>query len=468
MRWLSKISLFLLFFSIPLNFSPQVSQLKCNFLTAWGNNETNFGTKGKDGEGGKDGQQGRNAENITIFADDSPLNLNLVGHPGEAGKDGGNGNNASCTSQPSSLKSNLRGANGGDGGDGGNGGDGGDGGSITVYTTNKKYLQQILVQANGGAGGTPGKGGNGGNGCQCTQSYWTVDSCSGNPGTPNYVCNTQEFRCFNGEKGNNGRSGRAGREGKMGNLTLINSNKPLAPDRTSASVTMAELKNTGFSLSKNIWETRNGAVSLFAPGSIIADQYVELVERVENSIVFIWNAPQPFEPFAQRLVTLNLKDDRSVEIKIPDDIWLESGVLQRNNITEFFVSNIIQAKEATQLESKGLSGVDSNLRLELIDKAQRSDIVSTQFYLKYSTTLNRDASWRKVSDYTLKYEGEIPSQFINHNGNNFIIDLGKMDIEPEYLKSGTAVKIQIEATRTFGDKSAQQKIEIYDILGPFK
>jgi len=36
-------------------------------------------------------------------------------------------------------------------------------------------------------------------------------------------------------------------------LTLINSSTPLPPDRLSVSVTMAELKDRGFSLSKKIF-----------------------------------------------------------------------------------------------------------------------------------------------------------------------------------------------------------------------
>lgn len=465
MRWLLKFSLITVFFIVP-DFLPPIGKFNFCHLKAFGN-PINFGENGQDGIEGKDGEKGRNMENLTIFVDGSPLNLDLSGQEGLAGEDGEAGKNAICQNQPSNITYNLYGANGGNGGTGGNGGDGGDGASLTIYTTNREYLKQIYVQANGGAGGSPGNGGQGGQGCQCPQPYWTVESCRGKPNEPNYSCYTEEYRCTNGELGKNGRSGRPGRQGKLGSLTLINSDQPLAPDRLSASVSMKELKDRGFKLSKNIWESRTGAASLFSPNSVIADQYLELVERVENSVVLIWNAPQIFTPFAERIVTLQLQDDRSVEIKTPDDLWMETSILQRNNITEIFVFNAIKAREATQLESQGLSGIGLGLQLELIDKAQRSDVISTQFYIKYSVSSSSEARFRRVYDYTIRYKGEIPPQFIRYVGNRFIIDIGQLPIDPKYLEPDTAVEVQIEATRSFGDNSATQKIIIQDVLGPF-
>ena len=466
MRWLGKISLFFVFLLIP-DFFPRFTKSDFCSLVAWGNRAVNFGQNGQDGVDGQNGEKGRDSETLTIFADGSPLNLDLSGQPGLPGEDGVNGEDALCNNQPVNVRHNLQGAKGGNGGTGGNGGDGGSGGSVTIYANNREYLKQIYVQASGGNGGAPGKGGNGGGGCQCTQPYWTVESCTGEPGGLDYACSTIEFRCFNGEDGQNGRTGRPGRQGDLGSLTLINSNQPLAPDRLSASVSMAELKDRGFNLSKNVWENRTGAASLFAPNSVIADQYLELVERIENSVVLIWNAPQSFEPFADRVVTLNLQGDRSATITFPEDLWLETSTLQRNNVTQLFVFNAIKAEEVAKLESKGLSGIGLALELELVDKAQRSDVVSTQFYLKYSVSTSREASYRRVYDYTVKYKGEVPPQFVRYSGNRFIIDIGQLPINPKYLEADTAVEISLEATRSFGNNAATQTIVIRDILGPF-
>lgn len=434
-------------------------------LSAWADNVVKFGKDGQNGQNGKDGQKGRNSENLTIFSDGSPLNLDLVGQKGLTGEDGSPGENSICDTQPLNSNNNLKGARGGEGGNGGNGGDGGDGASLTIYTTDRNSLKQILVKANGGIGGEAGKGGQGGSGCQCTQIFWTIKSCNGNPNSADYSCTTKEYNCTNGEQGQNGRSGSNGREGKIGNLTLINSDKPLAPDRLTASVSMADLKNRGLSLSKNLWENKTGAASLFAPGSIIGDRYLELVQRVEKSIVLIWNAPQSFEPFANTVVNLNLQDNGTVDIKIPDNIWVESSLLERNNVAELFIFNILKQEEATRLESKGLTGNGSNLTLELIDKAERSDIITTQFKVRYSVTKSDEVSYREVFDYSPKYDAEVPPSLIRYSGNRFLIDLGQLPIDSKHLQRNTAVEVQVQAIRSFGTKSATQTITVRQILG---
>lgn len=468
MGWFAKVSLTALFFFI-LNIFPSLNpkSVMC-FLTASANQIIGFGKEGKQGIDGKDGARGRDSEALTIFADGSPLNLDLSGQQGLLGENGVNGENAICENQPVNVNYNLVGADAGDGGTGGNGGDGGNAGSLTVYATDKNYLKQIYVQANGGNGGKPGDGGNGGKGCQCPQPYWVVESCTGRPGDTNYSCSTKEFRCLNGENGKNGRSGRVGRDGKLGSLTLIKTNQPLAPDRLSASVTMAELKNRGFSLSKNIWETRTGAKALFAANSVMDDQYLELIERVENSVVLVWNAPQVFAPFGDRTLTLNLQDDRSVTMKFPPDLWLETNILQRNNVTELFVFNAIKSQDATKLKSKGISGVGLGLKLELVDEAEKSDLIKTTFKIKYSVSNSSEARLRPVNDYILRYEGEIPAEAIRYSNNRFIIDIGQLPIDPRHLEVGRAIQVQLDMKRTFANNSATQSIEERTILGPFK
>jgi hypothetical protein len=215
MGWFAKVSFTALLFLV-LNIFPSLNpkSVMC-FLTASANQIIGFGKEGKQGIDGKDGARGRDSEALTIFADGSPLNLDLSGQQGLLGENGVNGENAICENQPVNVNYNLVGADAGDGGNGGNGGDGGNAGSLTVYATDKNYLKQIYVQANGGNGGKPGEGGNGGKGCQCPQPYWVVESCTGRPGDTNYSCSTKEFRCLNGENGKNGRSGRVGRDGQL-------------------------------------------------------------------------------------------------------------------------------------------------------------------------------------------------------------------------------------------------------------
>lgn len=464
MGWLSKVLLLTFFLSAIDFFSLIKPQTTMCWLKVSANQIVSFGENGKDGREGNDGDKGKNSEALTIFADGSPLNLNLSGQDGLTGENGAAGENALCDNQPVNVNYNLVGADGGNGGTGGNGGDGGNAGSLTIYATDRNYLRQISVQAQGGKGGDPGVGGNGGGGCQCPQPYWTVEFCTGRPGSPDYSCGTREFRCLNGENGKNGRSGRPGREGKLGSLTLINSDKPLPPDRISASVKMDELKSRGFSLSKNVWEVRNGASSLFAPNSIIDDQYLELVERIENSVVLIWNAPQPFELLRDRTLTLELKDDRTVEIKVPTDIWLQTNTIPKRNVTELFVFNAIKASEATQLTSKGVTGTGLGVQWTLVDTAERSDLIATSFTLRYSVSNSGEARLRPVSDYVLRFEGEIPPTMVRYSNNRFVLDIGQLPIDPRHLEVGRAIQLDLTITRTFGTHSATQTITEKTIL----
>ena len=73
-----------------------------------------------------------------------------------------------------------------------------------------------------------------------------------------------------------------------------------------------------------------------------------------------------------------------------------------------------------------------------------------------------------MSDYTTKYEGEIPEDLVILDGDTFTIDIGKLPIESRFLRSGLGVEIKIVATRTFAGYNDQQTITVKDVLGPFR
>jgi len=423
-----------------------------------------FGKVGSDSSSGQKGQDGRDSDSLTVFADGSPMTLDLSGENGFAGEDGFQGGESLCEEQPEAAK-NLQASDGGNGGDGGDGGTGGNGGSLTVYTTDKSYLQQIYAIAVGGEGGFGGTGGVGGEGCQCSVPYWNKQTCTGKPGSSKYSCTTEEFQCTDGISGRTGREGRVGRNGRLGNLTVINLDKSLAPDQPQTTINVSELKDRGFTLSKNHWETQNGASDLLAPGSIIADQYQELVSRQEHTVLLVWDAAQPVREFANQRVTLALAGEDDVNITFPEELWLETNELKRDKITEVFVFNAILEKDVRRLKSQGLSGVGENLQLALVDKADKSDIINTSFSLKYRVSNSTDdARFRRVTDYKTRYEGEIPPEAIIQNRDRFTLNLGQLPIPTQYLENNTAVELQLTINRSFGDNSAVQKITVRDIL----
>ncbi|YAI81299.1 MAG: collagen-like protein [cyanobacterium endosymbiont of Rhopalodia sterrenbergii] len=460
-----KFLLFTVFLSTSFVIPPVITLDGC-YDVVWSADIKSFGEDGQNGQSGQAGQNNKNSDDLTLFADGSPLSLDLAGPDGEKGKDGQDGEAANCESQPVDVSYNLRAPSGGNGGNGGNGGDGGNGGSLTIYTTDITNLEQIYVNAVGGKGGESGLGGRGGQACQCNNSYWNLETCTGNPGDSDYRCTTREFRCQDGRQGSNGISGLRGRNGIVGKLTLINLDKPLEPDESAATVTMDILKTKGYLLSKNKWETRNGAMTLFSPGSIIDDQYLALTERIEQSFLLVWNASQQFSKFANQKITLGLEENERIKVYLPDDLWIEATTQQRNNLTQFIIYNAIRAEDTTQLGSAKLSGSKSNLQLTLIDKGQQSDLISTKFKIIYKTTRS-DARFRSVSDYITRYEGQIPEELVTLDKNKFTIKIGQLPIKPNDFQSGLGVEIKILALRSFAGYSAEQVITVKDILKPF-
>jgi hypothetical protein len=465
MRVSDKFLLFTVFFASSFLIPPVITFNGC-YDVVWSADIKSFGEDGQNGQSGLAGQNTKNSDDLTLFADGSPLTLDLAGLDGEKGQDGQDGKAANCESQPVDVSYNLQAPSGGNGGNGGNGGDGGNGGSLTIYTTDITNLKQIYVNAAGGKAGESGLAGRGGQACQCNNSYWNLETCTGNPNNSDYRCTTRKFRCQDGRQGSNGISGLRGRDGIVGKLTLVNLDKPLEPDESAATVTMATLKKKGYLLSKNKWETRNGAMALFAPGSIIDDQYLALAERIERSFLLVWNAPQQFSEFANQKITLGLEENQKIKVYLPNDLWIEATTQQRNKLTQFIIYNAIRAEDTTQLGSAKLSGSKRNLQLTLIDKGQQSDLIATKFKIIYRTTRS-DARFRSVSDYITRYEGKIPEELVMLNGNKFTIKIGQLPIKPNNFQSGLGVEIKILALRYFAGYSAKQVITVKDILGPF-
>ena len=465
-RFLGKLSLAIFILAVPQFSVGTADSMLCASL-AQASKVEDFGERGEDGTVGEKGQEGRDSDSLTVFADGSPMTLDLSGENGFVGSNGTSGGSAICESEIQEKSDNLQASNGGHGGDGGDGGNGGDGGSLTVYTTDKNNLQQIYVVATGGIGGEPGQGGQGGEGCKCPVSYWNEETCEGKPGSSKYSCTTTELQCADGYDGRIGRDGRPGKDGRLGTLTVINLDKSLAPDRPEATLTVGELQDRGFTLSKNEWETKTGATELLAPGSIVEDEYQELIARHERTVLLVWDASQPVADFADEKITLSLDEQNDPNLNFPDDLWLETSEIKREQISEFFVFNAVREKDVTELEAEGISGTGSDLQLTIVDEAQKSDVLDTDFTIKFRVSRSTDeAKFRRVFDYKTQYEGAVPSEVIQKNGDRFTINLGQLPIPPEYLEPGTTIEVQLLANRSFADNkySKEQKITVRDTI----
>lgn len=225
------------------------------------------------------GDRGDNGADKTVFAQGSPLSLDLSGQNGQRGRDGASGRDAKCHKHKKDDKeADNSPKKGYDGEPGGNGGDGGDGGSLTVYYQNLEDLKQLYVYAAGGKGGRGGRGGIGGYGCN------------------------------GGSNGSYGRNGARGRDGIFGKLFIINRNEPLAEINPKQEVKIADLIDTPILVSNNIWKTRQGASKLLAAGSVIDEIYQEFDRRVERNVQFVSPAASYFDSLINEKVTVSISE----------------------------------------------------------------------------------------------------------------------------------------------------------------
>ncbi|WP_414542556.1 collagen-like protein [Nostoc sp. CCY0012] len=448
----SKLPL-LLTFSLFTSFLPASGSVLCSAvaLEKFDRVSRNYDRHGSRGTDGRSGRDGRDGQNQTIFVDGSSVNLDLSGQDGEDGEDGSRGYRPTCNRQLGNVHYDIHAPNGGTGGNGGRGGDGGNGGFLTVHYTDLADLRNIFVRTTPGEGGRGGRGGSGALGCRCHRRSWEVETCTGTPGQPNYKCTKRRYRCYDGSSGSSGINGRNGNRGSLGILSIINGKEPLAADNPTLKLPISELTSQQFNLAKNKWNIRQGATSLLAPGSVIADEYREFEQRLEENFQLVWQEKQPITSFENQTVTVNLTDSKQVETTFPEDLWVEGNTKTEANLTTFTVNHAIPQKDVTRLAVAEFADAGENLKFNIVDLAAKSEVIQTQFRVKFRAR-------ERFGGYKTEYDGDIPNELVTRDHNRFILALGKLKIPDYALRPGVNVDIEVLATRSLGERSAQQTI----------
>ncbi|MTJ10745.1 MULTISPECIES: collagen-like protein [unclassified Anabaena] len=451
---------FLLTFCLFSNLLPATGEVVCPTNVKESKIARYYDRDGSRGSNGRSGRDGRSGENQTINADGATVNLDLSGTNGEDGEDGEQGDRPSCRNQREEGSNNINAPNGGNGGSGGNGGNGGNGGDLTVYYTNLADLKKISVRAVGGEGGRSGRGARGAAGCACRRRRWERETCTGTPGTPNRKCTKKVYRCDDGRDGSDGSNGRDGTRGRSGILSIINGNEPLVGDKPTAEIGISQLANQQLNLSKNKWQIRQGANSLLAIGSVIADEYREFERRLDGTLKLIWQEKKAISNFSNQSVKLSLNDNQQIDIAFPENIWIDGTAKTAEGLTEYTVNHAISKEDVTRLAVAEFANSGQNLSLRVVDLAAKSDVINTQFRVKYRA---KDNFYDSFNSPTL-YEGEIPAELVSRSYNSFNLALGKLKIPSQGLNPGTNVDIEIIAVRSLGGRSAQQKISWQGVI----
>ncbi len=454
-----KISLFLLtFFAFTnLSITAKETPLICS-LEVLASSVRKFSNDGQNGNQGRNGRQGRDGGHQNVFVEDSPVRIDLSGTDGEDGEDGRSGSSPRCGNQPRNVDYDLQAANGGDGGRGGDGGNGGNGGSVKLYYTDLASLNNLYLRLEAGRSGRGGVGGYGTRGCRCRVRSWEKETCTGTPESANYSCKKEQFRCRDGSDGRDGRDGSDGRDGDRGKITLIPQLEPLPPEQNQVSLSLSELTNQTHSLSKHFWNTRQGANSLLASGSIVANEYREFRERIEQEFQLVWDAERSINHFYDQTVQVALGDNQEIAVNFPEDLWVKGTTVEKDNLTQFVIADAIMREEATQLAKAEFNRDRANLSVSLVDLAGISDKIETSFRVKYRASTSDPWRNSRPTDYRTHYEDIVPEQFVNRENNRFTVNIGQLPINSQYLQSRTAVEIEVIAIRSFANNFTEQSI----------
>lgn len=405
-----------------------------------------FGRDGEDGVDGRAGRTGRAGDDSTVQATGSPINVNLTGEDGGNGEAGEHAVRARCGDQDRPSHD-LEAADGGDGGDGGRGGAGGDGGQLTVYYEQLGNLRSIYVNAAGGRGGDGGRGGRGTEGCDCEDDAWTITTCT--DGT----CTDAEYECEDGDHGRAGAYGNTGEEGELGRARLIESSGPLENDNPSVEGAIATFSSSPVALSRNLWEVRTGAKYFFAEGSIIGDEYDQYTGRAEKSFQLVWDAERP-RSGTEGDLKVEIDPQGELQVTTQDDLWIDGDVSESEDLTTYRVQGAVLASEAVQLSLGRNRGRGQALTVTVIDTAGQSDLVDTQFHLRYYT----DEGDRR-SRFISRYEGAVPAELVTQDYNRFSVALGQLPINAAHLGRGTQVRMELTVIRSYGDNTAEQVLD---------
>ncbi|MFM7405686.1 MAG: hypothetical protein ACKO3K_03190 [Cuspidothrix sp.] len=117
-------------------------------------------------------------------------------------------------------------------------------------------------------------------------------------------------------------------------------------------------------------------------------------------------------------------------------------------------------QDVTRLAVADFANSGQNLTLRIVDLAAKSDVINTQFRIKYQARDNFDDSFNPPT----LYEGEIPANLVSRSYNNFTLAVGKLKLPRAALSPGVKVDIEVVAIRSLGGRSAQQKISYQGVI----
>ena len=211
-------------------------------------------------------------------------------------------------------------------------------------------------------------------------------------------------------------------------------------------------------LSKNVWQSRSGAVILLAAGSFVADIYQEYVGRAEGRAQIVWETPQSQAAFLGISATANIQESGNIQFQFPETTWVAGRRDQTEGLTTYTITRVVRAEEATRLAQGNVSGRGVDFTMAVVDLAATSDYLTTKFELDYKTAEGDPRDDRRVR-YSTRYEGDIPEELVSRDNNRFVLAVGQLPLASRHLRRGTYVQAELRITRSLGENSATQTLD---------
>jgi hypothetical protein len=396
---------------------------------------SDFGSDGMAGRQGNSGRDGRSGQNLVIKAEGASASYDVSGSDGSDGTTGENGYNATSCFPPNRPAYDLTGANGGRAGAGGPGGDGGNGGALTVYFTDINNLKFITVHGTPGRGGSSNWGGRGGFGCRCSESSWTIPDSSGAQ---------HSYTCRDGQMGSDAGRGSDGSFGSYGQVLLVSQMTPVLQDLPSVNIDMSKMETGPFTVSKNNWEPRRGAASLFASGTDISNSYYFFKDRVESTLKFRWEATRPLTDFARWQMQVKLEGTEA-KVYFPDGLWVDFQRIEENGEKIFVIKAVVAESELPYIQFDGFLDEGSNHVISIKDSAGMANVLQNSIHAEFWTVVA--GQWKQ------HFDGDLPADSLQATADHIHILMGRSGIDPVLFKAGTKAYVKLLVTRKLGGKS---------------
>lgn len=261
---------------------------------------------------------------------------------------------------------------------------------------------------------------------------------------PRTQCDTEYYSCTDGSDGSAGPAGSYGGSGSRGSISLVKDLKELPEQKTGAIITFMEALD-GITLSKQIWEYKEGAKSLFAGKSDIDNSYSHFVRLAENTITLDWKAESSIEDFATEKITLSFNGSK-VTAKFNDELFLKSSIEVNGDQTKIIIEQIFRKPEMIDLnfDFKSIKGFGKNIKMNIHDKQGITEIVDSTVKVLLI-----------VQDKKIDL-GLLTKQDLIITEDKLELELAKLKIDEHLalLADGKRVNFEILVTRKLGENSA--------------